>query len=386
MRKAGSLALAAALLGLAAPSRPESGPGTTAAPVLQIPLGSRALGMGTAFTAVASDVSTLFYNPAGLSRLNAHEVSFSFVSGLSDSKLQHFAYGGPLSWSGISGSGYASLGASILAANSGTIEINRTNADGSFLSSETKDAGSDLVLSLGYSERVGTTPLELGARSYGLSHFLGLSGKLVRSTLVEAYTAQTLTGDAGYLLHVPEAGLSFGLSALNLGGGLRYAQEKEPLPTTLRGGLAFTGGVPNVHTLILSADAEHQPREGATYANLGLEYFLQRTYGARLGYQFLRDTLGLTMGLGYRWRARFLIDYAWVMGRELGDSHRITLSYRFGGVAPSARARARRPYIESVPSREQLRDNLERQPETTEPRRPRPLPRDERPGVPGWIY
>jgi len=59
--------------------RAASGPGTTAVPVLQIPMSARAAGMGTSFTAVASDASAMFYNPAGLARLNAHELDFSFA-------------------------------------------------------------------------------------------------------------------------------------------------------------------------------------------------------------------------------------------------------------------------------------------------------------------
>src|SRR5690349_18871837 len=38
-----------------------SGPGTTAADVLNIPVGARAIGMGEAYTAQADDVSSLYW-------------------------------------------------------------------------------------------------------------------------------------------------------------------------------------------------------------------------------------------------------------------------------------------------------------------------------------
>jgi hypothetical protein len=48
----------------------------------------RALGMGNAFVAVANDYSTLFYNPAGLARLEEKELNLSLDGGLSASYFQ----------------------------------------------------------------------------------------------------------------------------------------------------------------------------------------------------------------------------------------------------------------------------------------------------------
>ena len=48
----------------------------------------------------------------------------------------------------------------------------------------------------------------------------------------------------------------------------------------------------------------------AVVAEAGAEYFLLKSYGLRLGYQFLRDSVGLTVGFGLRWRGRILIDRA----------------------------------------------------------------------------
>lgn len=381
------LVAVALVLSLAAGSARAEGVGSTAVPVLQLPVAARAAGMGTAFTAVATDASAMFYNPAGLARINAHELDFSFISGTGETTVQNFAYAGPTSFTGVSGNGYTSVGANLLYSRSGTIEVNRLNSNGSLASSESVSAGSDMILTGGYAERVGMTPIELRDATYNVDHYMGVTGKYVRSTIVTK-TATTLSADVGYLVHSPEAGWSFGASALNVGGKIRYNEADEPLPTAFRGGVAWQGGVPSVHNVIASLDGDYILDEKNWHVNAGLEYFWQKMYGMRVGYEAHRDEAGLTVGFGLRWRGRILIDYAWGLGRDITDSHRLTVSYRFGAVPPSQRGRQRRPFIESVPERDQLRRDLEdSQPKFVEPPpRPRAVPRERTQGVPGWIY
>ena len=49
--------------------------GTAAAQFLKIGVGARAMGLGGSFTALANDVSTLYWNPAGITNLGG----FSFA-------------------------------------------------------------------------------------------------------------------------------------------------------------------------------------------------------------------------------------------------------------------------------------------------------------------
>ncbi|MFH1619236.1 MAG: PorV/PorQ family protein, partial [bacterium] len=53
-----------------------SGPGTTSANFLKIPVGARQTALGSAFTAVADDVNAVYYNPGGLAQLDRAEVTF----------------------------------------------------------------------------------------------------------------------------------------------------------------------------------------------------------------------------------------------------------------------------------------------------------------------
>jgi len=381
--------VAALLLALAAaPALAQNAnPGTTAGQVLQVPLGARAMGMGTAFTAVANDDSALEYNPAGLSLLNAQDIEFTYIAGAGQTSLQQISYGGPTPFTGITGNGYTTLAASLLYSQSGTIQVNTLNPDGSLASSSNLNAGSDVVFEAGYSERVGMTPVELKDGTYDLDHFFGVGAKYLHSTLAETYHASAVAADVGYMLRSPQTGWSFGASGLNLGTKLNYLDEADPLPATARAGVAWEGGEPGVHNLILSADTNYLINERLYHINAGMEYFWLRTYGLRLGYQFNDPTQGgLTLGFGLRWKGRFLVDYAWAMGDQLGNGQRFTLAYRFGAVTPSERGKMRQPYIESSPEREPVEGLDQERPADDQPApAPRPVPRD-REGVPGWIY
>ncbi len=370
-----------------------SGPGVTAAPILQTPVGARAVGLGGAFTAVADDVSALYYNPAGLSTLMSREVSFMYLDAFEDEDVEYVAGATPLPWSGLVGSGYSTLAASLLFSQNGIIEVNRTNSDGSFFDKRTLSAGGDLVATLGYSERVLEHDIRLKrGQPILIEHSLGFSGKYIRSTLAETYSASAVAADVGYLVRSRDTGLSFGVSALNLGTKMKFVATGDPLPVTVRSGVAYRTVLPDSlrlpadHTLSLSADSVYLLYEKQWHVNTGFEYTVLRSYALRLGYQIHRDQGGLTFGFGAAWRG-WRIDYAWAMADAFSDAHRFSFTWRFGKKTVEARESRRRPFIESMPEREDLRNIEDEVPrELGSPRRPRRVPRDRRHAVPGWIY
>src|SRR6266480_3088480 len=72
-----------------------SGPGTTTGELLKIPLGTRAIGMGEAFTALADDSSALYWNPAGMSFVTQKEASFMHSSLIESVHLEQFTFVAP---------------------------------------------------------------------------------------------------------------------------------------------------------------------------------------------------------------------------------------------------------------------------------------------------
>ena len=367
-------------------------PGTTGAPILQVPMGARAVGMGTAYTGVADDVSAIFYNPAGLSNLNHREISFMVLKSYADQQIEYIAAATPLTRPGLMGDGYAAIGASVLLSQNGSIEVNRTDSAGQFLGSSSIKAGGDFVASFAYSERVAHFEIPTKDEDITFHHYLGFSAKWIRSTLADQFSASTFAGDVGYFLRVPEWRLTGGVSILNLGGEMTFIDEGDPLPVTLRAGFAYDPILPDRwisrrdQALLVAVDVEYLSREEQYFANLGLEYSFLRRHALRVGYRFKQDTVGLTFGFGTAWRG-IEIDYAWALASDLGNAHRFAFTYRFGRVTSAKREKKKRPFIERMPDREELRGIEERRPVPVDPpkRRPRRQPRRER-IAPGWIY
>lgn len=70
--------------------------GVRAAEFLAIPVGSRGIALGGALTAVTDDISSIWWNPAGLGFLNKREVMFSVVDYTMDLTYSCAAFAAPL--------------------------------------------------------------------------------------------------------------------------------------------------------------------------------------------------------------------------------------------------------------------------------------------------
>ena len=81
----------------------------------ELPTGARQAGLGNAFTALADDVYSTYYNPAGLAQLHRSEFTAYYAklySGLTDGSSigrNFLAYGHPTSTHGTFGFSYLSL-------------------------------------------------------------------------------------------------------------------------------------------------------------------------------------------------------------------------------------------------------------------------------------
>jgi hypothetical protein len=160
----------------------------------------------------------------------------------------------------------------------------------------------------------------------GLSVGAGL--KLIRES-IDGTSTKGYALDAGVLCDVPKMpGLRVGAAFQNLGPAVRFNHEKESLPAIARAG-ALYAFKPWGQESRVTMDLMKKSKQEMLWA-AGLETTVKGVAPLRLGYNRRQDAgSGLTMGLGWRYKA-LQLDYAFEMEGTLGDSHRWSLTWRWG--------------------------------------------------------
>lgn len=280
-----------------------AGAGTTGGVILKESLGARSLAMGDAFTGVASGPETIFWNPAGLATMEKREVSAMYFKEIEDMGLMSLQYAHPFAE-------YGTAGIAIESFSAGDMELNYLDG-----TSKSVKAQQDFILNLAY------------GRTVAESFSAGVNLKYLNSTLAEAKSASTMTLDLGCLYQLPQiTGLSFGLALQNIGGSMKYIEEKDPLAFTVRLGASYAKELQN-NIFTISGDL-NKPKELSARFNLGAEYLYNQMMAIRAGYKFGYDVDSFTAGFGVMIR-RYSLDYAFAPKGDLGDNHRISVGIRF---------------------------------------------------------
>jgi len=269
--------------------------GQTGLQFLKVDMAARAAAMGGAFSMVGDDASAMFYNPAGIGRM---QHKFDFFSGRT-------------LW--IADINYTAAGIVKDFGEWGAVGVNAVYCDygdiiGTQVASNKK----------GY-ERTGT--VEVGAYAVGLSYAksltdmftLGGSVKytgqhLGSSVIVAGGTANenkmnALAFDFGTIFYPGFESLRVGMSINNFSADIKYFDEAFQLPLTFRIGAAMDvldifGKHDN--PLLIAVDALH-PRDYTERVHVGGEFLYKNMIALRAGYKFNYDEEGLTAGIGLKY-------------------------------------------------------------------------------------
>ncbi|MBP7461443.1 MAG: PorV/PorQ family protein [Candidatus Delongbacteria bacterium] len=311
--------------------------GTTAAPFLEIGIGSRASALGGAFVALADDASALYWNPAGLARMATPQMIFSRTQWLADINLN---YAGAIVPLGV----YGAVGLSGTFMNSGDMDV-RT-----ILQQEgtgEKFQVSDICLGVAYA-------LNLTDR-----FSLGFNAKYIQQKIAHC-ESRAMALDIGTLFITQWHGLRLGASLYNFGTAMKMqgqdlmiyydpdatktgnndkiisyqGTDEWELPMNFQAGLAVNVVERSYHRLSLSVDLLH-PSNNSESINAGLEYGLNRLVFLRCGWAsaFQKDSEeGATFGAGLKKRlggSYLVIDYAYSDFSRLENTQRFSFIFQF---------------------------------------------------------
>jgi hypothetical protein len=282
---------------------------------LKIDSDARAVSMGSAYTALASGVSAISYNLSGLSRTNRVEVGFSHTNWLLDSKHDFIGIAIPVK-SGVQSVGrqansgwVAGLGITRLSNSSTEVRNADRSAGGSF-------NAYDQAVSVGLGRAIGKNRLGFGVK-YLESY---IAGEKACGAAIDLGLSRVLN------TRLP---MTVGLSMQNLGAGMKYLNQRDPLPLSFSAGLSFSV-IPGIN---LAFDAKRLIYDKRTNISFGTEYAVLSGLSLRSGY--LANTniggfknRGFAAGIGLNlWNAN--LDYAVTPFGELGNTQKITVKKSF---------------------------------------------------------
>ena len=283
--------------------------------------GARALGLGGAYTAQAADAWTLFWNPAGLQSVERSEACFMHserFDGVVDYDVGVVAL--PIQDGSVWSAGFVRLGVN------GVPFTKLKNPNQPFDAPDNRVIVDKMVNEAEYAFWAAK------ADRWGRWRW-GIAPKLIFKHFGSDHQAYGLGIDAGVggMLQVGLP-IDVGLSVRDvLGTVLAWdTGRKEVIAPTLRIGIASAIRLPTLEATITPvADVAYHfenfgDSDAGTY-HIGLEYLVREMIALRVG----DDDGRLTFGGGLRFKP-LSVDYAFIGHDELGETHRVSLTFRWG--------------------------------------------------------
>jgi hypothetical protein len=286
--------------------------GTFDGQFLKIGVGARGAAMGGAFVAVADDATALYWNAAGIARIDEDK---------SDLSLNHANWPADLSFDEV---GYVFHvkkipGAFGIHARALSMQpMEETTAYQPNGTGETFDAG---MMAFGFTY----------ARSFTDKFSAGFTANLLHEGLADV-SAQSVSFDVGTLYDVGTAGMKIGMAISNIGSEMQFIDRKARIPAVFRVGTSATLLSSADQKLIGSFEFSHPP-DNSERMNVGAEYSFHRYLFLRGGYNMNYDSEGIAGGVGFHFPVSVAgmadLDYAYTDMLDLGAAHRFSLTFQF---------------------------------------------------------
>jgi hypothetical protein len=286
--------------------------GTFDGQFLKIGVGARGEGMGGAFVAVADDATALFWNAAGIARIDADKSELS---------LNHANWPADLSFDQV---GYVfhmkkipgAFGVHVRALSMQPME--ETTAYQPLGTGRTFDAGM-MAFGLTY------------ARSFTDKFSAGFTANMIHEGLADL-SQSNVAFDVGTLYDVGTAGMKIGMAISNIGSEIQFIDRSARIPAIFRVGTSATLMQSSDQKLVGSFEFSHPP-DNSERMNFGAEYAFRKYLFLRGGYNYRYDSEGIAGGVGFHFPVSVAgmadLDYAYTDMKDLGSAHRFSMRFQF---------------------------------------------------------
>lgn len=283
---------------------------------LKMGVGARALGMGSAFTAVANDSTAAFWNPAGLAKLKKHEASFMHANLTDDRDYNFFNYAHVLN--GKDGKSNGVIALSHISFGIDGIPETREHDDGTGQMIPDTDGNGNVIIYSYFEDKETNTFVSYG-RALSDKFYAGLNLKYLKHSLFDK-KADAMGLDFGFMYDWNDK-TTVGLSVRDIGESLDWNTDtgtKDDIPVTTTLGIAHQCN----DKLLIAADLNKVDDMDVKFF-CGAEYQIHDNVSLRVGSHDSDLTLGASFKLD-TWR----FDYSYA-DETLGDAHRISASKTF---------------------------------------------------------
>lgn len=325
---------------------PEMSSGAGAA-FLKMDVGARAVGLGGAYTALADDVTAIYWNPAGLAQLDQIELNFMHNQWFSGINYEFLGAAYP-----VENLTFATS-FTYLYMNEIKEVLNDTQGQGNGRYWETGKVFSaeDMALSLAF------------AQAIEKNFFMGVNFKYINEN-IENESASGFALDLG-VIYKPQNRFGFGFVISNLGPNMKFIKDEFTLPLTCRAGIAYKPG----ENFIFAFDAKKIKDEKLSFS-AGMESLFGKWLSLRFSGVTRRNNklgdfkglpTGVVAGCGFKFSDSLIMDYAYVPYGDLGDTHRISLSMKLGEKRLPLQFRPKEVKQQAIRERQHEEDDLKQQ-------------------------
>jgi hypothetical protein len=285
-----------------------AGVGSTAGTTLLQPVSAKTAGTAEACTALAGDIISLHYNPAGLASFEGQDASMMYQLGFGGDSFAAVIYGKKLS--------FATIGASLLLYSTGIIELEDLNGN-----SVKKVGQSDTVLTVGAAKKLGSLNLGLGMKAIS-SQIFGNGATAMAVDIGAQYDTLEIAGGT----------VNLGIAIQNFGSKLTYGGRGEYLPLKVRIGGAYKRAINETQSITAYLDFPYYIYDSIVLGQLGIEYMPNSSLFIRGGYRYnisspVSEMEPLALGIGFV-KKKYLIDYSFSITKGIGIPHRLSIKMK----------------------------------------------------------